>query len=391
MGASDHGVSRLDLDARLDDVEAVVESTGFESFSITSVTSGVPVAIAYAARHPDRVRRLALINGYARGEDWYRVVPAMRIIRGLQDMADDDWDTYLMTMASAVMQFGDPALSSSMAAAYKSSTTARDYLAWMEESAKIDVTGLLGQVQCPTMVAFLPEMIAGALPLAREMAAGIPNAELLEGHTGPEFTASLAAFLTDRPRPAQRQTSTPSAFRTILFTDLVGHTEMMRRLGDEKGRAVLREHEALTREVLKQHGGSEVKTMGDGFLASFPSVTRAVECAVALQRAFAQHNTSAGEPLHVRVGLNAGEPIEEDGDLFGETVILAARIASSAEGGEIITSMAVRELCAGKGFAFTDRGEQVMRGFRGSRPSVRGQLADLAAQSSRVTAYSSMS
>jgi len=107
-----------------------------------------------------------------------------------------------------------------------------------------------------------------------------------------------------------------------------------------------------------------VKTMGDGFMASFGSVTRALECAIALQRAFNSRNQEPGaESLQLRVGLNAGEPIEEDGDLFGSTVILASRIASSAGAGEILTSVAVRELCAGKGFLFADRGESVLRGF----------------------------
>ncbi len=107
--------------------------------------------------------------------------------------------------------------------------------------------------------------------------------------------------------PAGEARRTPDAtFRTVLFTDLVGHTEMMSRLGDERGREVLRRHETITREVLKSHGGTEVKTMGDGFMASFGCVTKAVECAVGLQRAFAEQE---GEPLSVRVGLNAGEPI----------------------------------------------------------------------------------
>ena len=135
---------------------------------------------------------------------------------------------------------------------------------------------------------------------------------------------------------------------------------MMSRLGDAKGRNVLREHERITRETLKANGGTEVKTMGDGFMASFGSVTRAVECAIALQRAFADRE---GEPLNVRVGLNAGEPIEEDGDLFGATVILASRIAAKAEGGEILVADTVRGLCSGKGFLFADRGEFVAKGF----------------------------
>ena len=103
--------------------------------------------------------------------------------------------------------------------------------------------------------------------------------------------------------------------------------------------------------------------MGDGFLASFGSVTKAVECAIALQKGFAEWNAGGPEPLHVRVGLNAGEPIEEEGDLFGSTVILASRIASAAKGGEILAADVVHGLCSGKPFAFSDRGEQALRGF----------------------------
>ena len=103
---------------------------------------------------------------------------------------------------------------------------------------------------------------------------------------------------------------------------------MMQRLGDARGRDVLREHERITRETLRHHSGAEIKTMGDGFMASFGSVTSALECAIALQQAFAAHTESMPEALHVRVGLNAGEPIQEDGDLFGATVILASRICA---------------------------------------------------------------
>jgi adenylate cyclase len=103
--------------------------------------------------------------------------------------------------------------------------------------------------------------------------------------------------------------------------------------------------------------------MGDGFMASFGSVTSVVECALSLQRAFAERNETSSEPLEIRIGLNAGEPIEDEGDLFGETVIVAARIASMAQAGEVLASLAVRELCAGKGFLFADLGEHAMRGF----------------------------
>jgi class 3 adenylate cyclase len=197
----------------------------------------------------------------------------------------------------------------------------------------------------------------------RRIAAAIPDARL---ETTADFAAAVGAFVHGDDSVVRRTEGggAPSTvLQTVLFTDLVGHTEMMSRLGDEKGREVLREHERITREVLAAHGGTEVKTMGDGFMASFGSVTRAVECAVALQRAFEQERMGAGEQLWVRCGLNAGEPIEEEGDLFGATVILASRIAGKADGGEILVSDTVRGLCSGKGFLFSDRGEFEAKGF----------------------------
>jgi class 3 adenylate cyclase len=138
---------------------------------------------------------------------------------------------------------------------------------------------------------------------------------------------------------------------------------MMSRLGDRGGRDVLREHERITRETLRQYGGVEVKTMGDGFMASFGSTTQAVECAIALQRKFAAYSDGADEPLAVRVGINAGEPIEEEGDLFGATVILASRIAAQAGGGEILIPEPVRHLLAGKAYIYADRGHTTPKGF----------------------------
>ena len=187
---------------------------------------------------------------------------------------------------------------------------------------ELDVRELLPKVQTPTLVIHRRGDAVAPFALGGELAKSIPDARfvplegdnhlfledepeletmlgLVEEFTGAERReASMAGREKEFPRPI-----------AVLFTDLVGHTEMMSRLGDERGRAVLREHERITREVLKAHGGTEVKTMGDGFMASFGSVTQAVECAIALQRAFAEPE---GEPLAIRVGLNAGEPIEEE-------------------------------------------------------------------------------
>jgi class 3 adenylate cyclase len=250
--------------------------------------------------------------------------------------------------------------------------TAEDAVSLLQAVSEVDVRDLLPGVSAPTLVIHRRDDRAVPFERGREIAAAIPKARFmpmdgdnhifLENEHGlDEWVRAIENFI-DAPTP-DATTGAAGGFRTVLFTDLVGHTEMMARLGDEKGREVLREHERITRDVLKQHGGTEVKTMGDGFMASFPSVTRAVECAIGLQRAIAERNAAAVEPLQVRVGLNAGEPIEEDGDLFGSTVILAARIAAKADGGEILVSDVMRGLCSGKGFLFADRGEFVAKGF----------------------------
>jgi class 3 adenylate cyclase len=173
--------------------------------------------------------------------------------------------------------------------------------------------------------------------------------------------------------PAAPPHSSAGSLATILFTDVEASTALTSRLGDAAAREVLREHERITRQALQAHGGSEIKTMGDGFMASFGSATKALECAVAIQEAFAAPEPTVGAqglaPLHsaggirVRLGLNAGEPIAEGDDLLGTAVIVEARIAAKAEGGEILVSDVVRQLVAGKGFLFNDRGDHALKGF----------------------------
>ena len=141
-------------------------------------------------------------------------------------------------------------------------------------------------------------------------------------------------------------------------------TSLTQRLGDANAREVLRTQERIVGDALKAHGGSEVKTMGDGFMASFASPSRALECTIAIQRALAQHSESNPDiPIRVRFGLNAGEPVAEESELFGTAVQLAPRICKHAEPGEILAPIVVRELAAGKGFLFSDRGDVVLRGF----------------------------
>ena len=155
-----------------------------------------------------------------------------------------------------------------------------------------------------------------------------------------------------------------TAFRTILFTDIEGSTALTQRLGDSKAMQVLRRHDEIVRGALRESEGTEVKHTGDGIMASFTSTARAVGCAIAIQKQLAEHNArQEEEALSLRIGLSAGEPVTDSGDLFGACVQLAARLCAHAEPGGILTSTAVRDLSMGKGFVFIEQGEVALRGF----------------------------
>lgn len=153
------------------------------------------------------------------------------------------------------------------------------------------------------------------------------------------------------------------AHRAIMFTDIVGSTEMTARLGDVAATELVRAHDSLVRRALAQYAGREVKHMGDGVMASFDTTTAAVECAKAIQKSFAHYNRESPEPIHIRIGLDCGEPIEDSRDLFGSTVQRASRLCNAAGTDQILVSKAVREECEDES-GFADCGSKELKGFR---------------------------
>ena len=161
----------------------------------------------------------------------------------------------------------------------------------------------------------------------------------------PTTSIDAVASTVGRERPDLRSHAAPDGTVTILFTDLEGSTAMIERLGDHRAQVLLRTHNALVREQVAAHGGFEVKAQGDGFMLAFASARRALLCAIAVQRALARYNAGhPEEPMRVRIGLHTGEVIHESNDFFGKNVVLAARIANQARGGEILVSALVKEL-----------------------------------------------
>ena len=158
--------------------------------------------------------------------------------------------------------------------------------------------------------------------------------------------------------------SADTVFRTIVFTDLEDSTPLTERLGDDAYVEILRTHDDLMANCLDANGGLHVKHMGDGLMASFVSVAKAVQCMIEMQRALAAHNASRPEaPLLARMGAAAGEPVAHGEDLFGAAVNLASRLSSHAQPGQIMVAGVVRDLCIGKTFAFNDQGEVGLKGF----------------------------
>jgi class 3 adenylate cyclase/pimeloyl-ACP methyl ester carboxylesterase len=371
-GLSQRNVDDVSHDAMVRDLDAVVRASGAQRFTLWASTFSGPWAIAYAVTHPDTVRRLVLYRTFARATD--AISPAQA--HGFAEFARANWKLAAQTFADTPVRRELPDAGMHQAQMYVQATSGEFVARFLINGFLLtDVTDLLPHLRVPTLVLHRHNDPVFAFRMAQNLAANIPHARLkplaqaivsyLAAGRIKEVIDVLNEFIDDgtAATPEGARQGLRTAVQTVLFTDVVGHTEMMQRLGDAKGREVLREHERITRDTLKAHGGAEVKTMGDGFMASFGSVTAAMECAIALQRAFAAYTASMPEPLHVRVGLNAGEPIEEDGDLFGSTVILASRIAQKADAGEILVPDTVRGLLSGKSFLFSDRGEFVPKGF----------------------------
>ncbi|MEX0800083.1 MAG: adenylate/guanylate cyclase domain-containing protein [Dehalococcoidia bacterium] len=386
FGLSQRDVGDFALDKLALDVEAVVDHLGLEKFALFAAVVAGPPGIAYAAHNPDRVSHLILANTFASGAAFWRS-PRTQAFRALREA---DWDTYAEAIGR--FAFDDPREGAAFVRESGTPETARMF---MDATEGFDVSPLLSELRCPTLVVYSPGGTAvgvtglvGIDPGAEEirrLAAGIAGARLVVVNDAPAMYEAIEKFLEGEPaRPADRPAATGTgtartAVHTILFTDVEGSTALTQRLGDAAARDVLREHERVVRDCLSAHAGSEVKTMGDGFMASFPSAAGALDCAIAIQRGLAQEDSHVGaalappqgaasgaptvESLRVRIGLNSGEPIAEEGDLFGTAVIAAARIAAQASGGEVLVSNVVRELVAGKGFLFADRGDAVLRGF----------------------------
>jgi class 3 adenylate cyclase/pimeloyl-ACP methyl ester carboxylesterase len=369
-GLSDRDVEDFSLEAQLKDLDAVVDRLQLERFALFSAVDAGMAAMAYAARNPERVSHLVLWCTWARRAD----VSGSPRTQALRALLDQDWEVYTETAARALLGWKAEGEARVLAAFYRQCTTPEVLRQLADAAYQIDVKVELPNIQCPTLVLHRREIPRVDVAVMKDLAMRIPNANLvlLEGESPipfmgdvPSVLRAVSSFLGDEQAAAALiDESTRGAPLTILFTDMTGSTPLTQRLGDAGAQEVVRAHNDIVRGAVRSHGGREVKHTGDGIMASFPSATSAVECAIGIQRAVsARAQQGPAEALQLKVALNAGEPVAEEGDLFGTSVQVAARVRDMAAPGQILITEVVRGLTAGKGFLIADTGEHALKGF----------------------------
>jgi class 3 adenylate cyclase/pimeloyl-ACP methyl ester carboxylesterase len=377
-GLSDRRVEDLSVPARARDIEAVVDAVGVDKLAIFAQSMNGPTAIVYAATHPDKVSHLILFGSFAYQGDAER----MPLGRALVDLIRAEWRIGVKAIGEFVYPGADKDVSDALTR-YQLAAASGDVAASMLEEAlfQTDVREYLPRLTMPTLVLHRRDDKAFPAGCGRDLAALLPHAHFMPlagdehlpfyGDTDSVIEA-VNEFLATSDGHGHEEHSAAGAPTTrvapglqiILFTDMEGSTSLTQQVGDARAQDMVRTHNSIVREALALRGGSEIKHTGDGLMASIPSASGAIDCALDIQGALTEHNeANPNLPLRVRIGLNAGEPVVEDEDLFGTAVQLASRIAGMAEPGQILVSDVVRQLAAGKGYLFSDRGETPLRGF----------------------------
>lgn len=347
-----------------DDIAAVLDAAKSERTAIFATADAAPIAILYAAMHPERVSALALMNTSARYIEAidYTFGATLDAVDGLVEVMSSEWGTpgYM----ALVNPSADPEFLNIAAQLSRASATPRTAAAQYTQLLRRDIRHVLPLVQVPTLVLHGKEIWFLPIEHGRYLAEHIDRAAFVEVPGGDiAFTPAnywvvdeIAEFLTGERPPVEVE----RILTTVLFTDIVGSTAQAASLGDQRWRSLLDTHDRTVREQLRRFRGNEINTTGDGFVASFDGPARAIRCAQAIGVAINKLG------VELRQGLHTGECEVRGDDLGGLAVHVAARVGALATPGEILVSRMVKELVAGSGIEFTDRGEHELKGVPGS-------------------------
>jgi class 3 adenylate cyclase len=363
-GLSDPVGEAPTLEERMDDVRAVMDAAGSERAALIGISEGVPMCILFAATYPDRVRALVSSGGLARtteAPDYPWALPAEVLLEAGAELVLPHWGTGAMVEVVAPSVAADPEVRAFFARLERASASPGMLFSLAAMFLEIDVRDVVPTVHVPALVLHRRHDRLVNVRHGRWLAEHLPDARLVElpgdDHSflyeDPERTlGDLQEFLIgtrDAPEPER-------VLATVLFTDVVDSTRTAADLGDRRWREVLETHQRQVRAELARFSGREVKSTGDGFLATFDGPARAVRCARAIAAA------PGPDGIRVRAGLHAGECEVMGEDIGGIAVHIAARVSALAGPGEVLVSRTVKDLVAGSGIAFEDRGEHALKG-----------------------------
>jgi class 3 adenylate cyclase len=352
------------LEVRADDVRAVMDAVGLERAVIFGISEGGSMSALFAAAYPERTNALILFGAFAcrvRTEEypWAPTAEEREAwIRSLESGRSGDDEVAHLAPSRAK----DPAFVSWFRRYGRASVSPSAAVALARMNTGIDIRGILPAIHVPTLVLQRTGDLDVSPGNGRYLGQAIPGAKLVElpGNDHLVFTGDIEPvlgeieeFLTGHPSHG----SVDRFLTTILFTDLVGSTEAANAMGDHAWAELLSRHHYAVRADLQRYGGREVKTTGDGFLATFDGPARAVKCAAAIRRSL------AGMNLAVRCGLHTGECESLRDDVGGIGVHIAARVMSLAGPGQILVTRTVRDLTSGSGITFVDQGERALKGL----------------------------
>ncbi|MDH4102047.1 MAG: adenylate/guanylate cyclase domain-containing protein [Thermoleophilia bacterium] len=364
-GLSDRGVGLPDFETRMDDVRAVMDAAGSEQAALFGYSEGGPMSILFAATYPERTRALVVYGSYAkrlRSDDYpWAPTPEDRERAAIELEATWGENVDLSTM----IPNADPAMVEwfqRRGRASLSPAAARDLI---RMNARADVREALAAVQCPTLVLHRTGDLDSGIDEGRYIAERIPGARFVElpgdvhvPWVDPDsLLDEVEEFLTGT-RPAAMSNR---VLATVLFTDIVGSTDHLSKVGDAAWASLLDRHHQTVRHELERFGGVEVDTTGDGFVALFDGPARAIRSALSIHEAL----RSIG--LDVRAGVHTGEVEQTSEGPRGIAVHLAARVLGTAGSGEIVVSQTTHDLVEGSGLEFDDRGEHDLNGIDGAR------------------------
>jgi class 3 adenylate cyclase len=343
------------LEQQMDDLRAVMAAVGLERTAIFGGTDAGLGAL-FAATYPEEVTALVLWGVAARAADYVTPELTARVLDAIEHYGEDG---FLKIFAPS--RVGDRRFEEWWGRWERASASPGMARKLLEFTAQTDLTAILPTIRVPTLVLHRSGDRFVPVELGRDLASQIPGARFVElpgidsyGWSGEVETVldEVEEFLTG----SRGRREPDRVLATVLFTDIVGSTDHASRLGDRRWRALLEGHDAVVREQLQRWRGREVKTVGDGFLATFDGPARAVRCAEAIVRAV--------QPLgvEVRAGVHTGECERIGDDVGGIAVHIGARIGALAQGGEVLVSSTVRDLVAGSGLRFAERGAQQLKG-----------------------------